>query len=138
MFTILGADLIVAKDKHEDQNKFWPHWSIVNASLELPHPWYKSMNNVLGFSKTMLNEVHKYVIENQRLEFCEVIFNTLAHYMNLTILNPSVLSNMSDNHIWLCHDVSKSPLNWFHPIKKQIEFVGACVTQGYWNRDWFD
>ena len=110
----------------------WPY-----IHLQLPPPWHSGGATVIRLSKRLLHEVHAYARRNGRLEYCEALFNSLAGYANLTVSTPPFLSTCGCCWKPTCENVTARPLNWFHPVKKQAEFVGLCALHNLWNLSFY-
>jgi hypothetical protein len=125
------ADLITSEHLVElnASTKEW-HWPLIRLSL--PTPWYHGMSCAVGLSRASLREVHLYAKRFGALPFLEALFNTVAAHANLAVLTPAALQTILYMRDWTCGEIDAHPLNWFHPIKHQAEFIGECVLNGTW------
>jgi hypothetical protein len=137
-------DLVIPRHDREEmllsrsvkgKPKTWAHWSKVSMTFKAPHPWFHSLACVTGLSSRLLREIDSYVRDNNRLEFIEVIFNTLAAHRNYSIWTPSALKTIIFRahgipEAEFCDIVLAAPTNWFHPAKDQKRLIGACILSG--------
>ena len=140
-----SADLVTKDDTilnaFTNETGWW--WQHIAQQWKVPLPWYNSLSCAIRCSRRLLSELQKYAHLHGRLDFIEVIFNTLAAHAKFTTFTPATLSTVTvtrqevlDKKIpwnFNCSDIENHPLNWFHPIKRQSEFVGECVLSGSWN-----
>lgn len=106
-------------------------WSYIVTTLQIGPPWYTgSLACAIGISPKMLKSIKDYAVMYGHLEFHEFFLNTLAVRSGLKVQCPSSLSTILLVHHWMCSDLQRQPLNWFHPVKKPFFFVGSCLLNG--------
>ena len=99
-------------DKGLDVKDGWPHWHKANT---FNLPWVHSMQCICRISNKLLSKINDYVIKNNKLEFLEILFSTLAHQNQLTIENPNELSKITWREVF---DYDKLDTNiLYHPMK---------------------
>ena len=109
------SDLLTAFNEvnYDGDKNGWPHWNCAEGKLNLP--WAHSMVCMCRLSNRLLDEVRKYVDNNNILVYHELLFNTLAIHNNFKIDCPKELSTIQWNTTW---DINNLDLNnCYHPIK---------------------
>lgn len=125
-------DLVVASNvvEYSPHNATWKHWHVVEKTLRLPLPWYASIVCAMGLSDKVLAKVDNYAAENKRLDFLEAFFNTLTVHASLSLWQAPALATLGLGMV-RCSDVTERPDHWFHPVKKQAEFLSQCSQAGH-------
>jgi hypothetical protein len=113
-----GYDLVTPNNfKKTDNAKDW-HWKYIFDKI--PPPYYYSMVCGMGLSRNLLNVIKQYVDENKQLFHIEAMFNTLANYAKLKIIDALELKSIVASGKWDIDDFLLLPNNVFHP-RKDIE-----------------
>ncbi|CAF3220411.1 unnamed protein product [Rotaria socialis] len=114
------SDLIVARNEINllGDASTWL-WS--KAIGKLVPPWYCSMVNVVGLSRSMLIAIDDHVHWLGVVPFHEFFFNTLAMHLNMTIVTPIELNTINFQVDYSFEQVLKQSNNLWHPLKSLTE-----------------
>jgi hypothetical protein len=91
------------------------HWHL--AAGKMAPPWSRSMMNLVGMSRRLLDIIDEYVQWRGFVPFHEFFFNTLALQRNLTIVTPRELSTIVFSETYAYEQIQQRPYNFWHPVK---------------------
>jgi len=96
----------------------WSHYSVAIGRL-LP-PWYRSMANILGLSRHLLNTIAEFIHWRGYNAFHEFSVQTLSLNLNMIVVSPTEFDTLfwRKDHSW--DDVHQKPNNFFHPVKDKV------------------
>jgi len=86
---------LLCKEKninHSGETTSWMHW--IKAKEHFDPPWTGSLQCICRMSRRMMQAIDAFVKENQRLNFIEILFTTIAEKNGLTITNPPQFSGI--------------------------------------------
>lgn len=130
-----AADLVsesrMQRTEEDDRERRW-WWPVVPPDF-LPQPHFSSSVAAVRASRRLLHELRTHARRAGRLQFCEVMWPTLAAAANLSSVTPVYLrSTTCCRGPPSCGDVLQRPLHWFHFVKNVSEFAAGCEREGAW------
>ena len=90
----------------------WPHWHCAHGRFN--KPWAKSMVCMCRLSRRLLCKIKEYKNNHGKLEFHEILFNTLAMHNNMKVETPPELSKIDYLVDW---GVNIDTHYCYHPMK---------------------
>ena len=129
-------DLVTPNNFYKSDSIMDWHWPHVVDKIK--PPYFYSMVCACGMSRKMLDAVAKYVEQNNRLFYIEVMFNTIAMQdKSMKVSDPLELKSVVWKGEWGVDEFMLLPNSVFHPIKdvennanRRAEIWVKCVT-GY-------
>ena len=111
------ADLVTKQHvlDTDDPSFYW--WFDGDGKME--RPFYRSLVCASRVSRRLLNLVKKMAKEKRTVCFLEILFSTLAHQNQYTIVQAPELQSIIFRHSWTKDTVHKNGL--FHPVKNISE-----------------
>jgi hypothetical protein len=134
---VVLSDSMVEYNGNITAAKKW-FWFSVNSTLtSYGLPYYRGMACAVGFNSKMIASIKKFIKTNQRLEFLEALFFTLAKKSHLkTYFAPELkfVFTLNVTKHWPCEKVAGlGYMNWYHPLKRPIHYIKECITSGKWD-----